>query len=83
MDGMFMMQNIRETQGMSIIFDIKRYIPGNNKYEDYGFAIFPLFSSLRSVDNVKNELYVNSGIYSVIFFNCLTLNDYSFRFSQV
>lgn len=29
---------------MSIIFDIKKYEIGKNKYEDFGYAVFPLFS---------------------------------------
>lgn len=50
---------------MCVIFDIKKYTPGNNKYEDYGHSIMPLFSSLPSIEDNSLELYVNSGIHQL------------------
>ena len=53
---------------MTIIFDIKKYEPGKNKYEDYGYCVFPLFSTLNNPIDMTPENFVNSGIYSVNIF---------------
>lgn len=51
---------------MSLIFDIKRFVVGKQKFEDYGYALFPLFDVLETdEDNKTTELYINSGIYTV------------------
>lgn len=51
---------------MSLIFDVKVYHTGKNKFEDFGFSIFPLFDTILDGDDFNLvELYVNSGIYSV------------------
>lgn len=51
---------------MSLIFDVKIYIPGKSKFDDFGFSIFPLFDYLDTDEDLSTiELYVNSGIYTV------------------
>ena len=59
------MQNITPRAGMSIIFDVKRLMPGQQQYENFGFSMIPLFSQLRSEDDGLMEFFVNSGIYQV------------------
>jgi hypothetical protein len=65
---------------MSIIFDIKRYTVGKNKYEDYGYAVFPLFSILQNDEDLSIEHYVNSGIYQVTlqYYNLKPINSCQF-----
>ena len=75
LDGQFMFQNIRETPGMCVIFDVKKYTPGNNKYEDYGQSVMPLFSSIPSVEDNSLELYVNSGIHQLPIYSGLISQD--------
>jgi hypothetical protein len=66
---------------MSLIFDVKKFMPGTKKFDSFGFCIFPLFDFLES-DSIGQaiELYVNSGIFSVSLF---MISDpwNSFRFS--
>jgi len=51
---------------MALIFDIKKFVIGQKKYEDYGFAVFPLFDVLETDDDASTtEYYINSGIYTV------------------
>ncbi len=60
------MKNMKDTPGMSLIFDVKKFEPGKSKFEDYGYSIFPLFDKLETDEDYSApELYVNSGIYSV------------------
>lgn len=62
-----MVQSVRENMAVSLIFDIKKFVVGSKKFEDYGFAIFPLFGTLETDDDIDTtEYYINSGIYSVI-----------------
>ena len=64
-----MVQNIQPSVSLAIVFDIKKYVLGNKKFEDYGFSILPLFDTLESdSDQTKKEFYINSGIYSVNLF---------------
>lgn len=52
---------------MSLVFDIKKFVVGKQKYEDYGYALFPLFDVLETDDDKSTtELYINSGMYTVI-----------------
>ena len=43
-DGQYMIQNIPEVTGMSVIFDVKRIASGSKQYDTLGFAVMPLFS---------------------------------------
>jgi hypothetical protein len=45
-DGQFNFQNIKSFEGTSLIFDIKKFVVGSQKFEDYGYSIFPLFDVL-------------------------------------
>ena len=47
---------------MSIIFDVKKISSGGKQYENFGFAVYPLFSSLYNDDKML-ENFVNSGIF--------------------
>ena len=76
-DGEYVLKNVKETPGMCLIFDVKIYQMGKNRFEDYGYSIFPLFEQLPNEEIPGAlELYVNSGIYSVrllilsLFFSC-------------
>lgn len=74
-----MIQNIKGHEGMSLIFDIKKYVVGRQKFEDFGYALFPLFDVLET-DEDKNsiELYINSGIYSVIIYILICNNSFQY-----
>ena len=47
-----MVQSIKESKSAALIFDVKKFVVGNKKYEDYGFGIFPLFDTLETDDNM-------------------------------
>ena len=49
-DGQYVFKNLKETQGMCLIFDVKIYSVGKNKFEDFGYSIFPLFETLPNDD---------------------------------
>lgn len=52
--------------GMSVIFDIKRYLPDKELFEDYGFAVVPLFTQMDTDhDGESSEFYFHSGIFSL------------------
>ena len=54
---------------MSLIFDIKKFVVGKQKFEDYGYALFPLFDLLETDDDKStSELYINSGMYTLPIF---------------
>ena len=64
-----MLQNIQPSEGITVIFDIKKYVVGAKGYVDFGYAIFPLFDLLETDETVgTKEFYINSGIYSVFSF---------------
>jgi hypothetical protein len=51
---------------MSLIIDIKIYIPDKDKFEDYGWSVCPLLQVLNTDgDDSTNEYYVNSGVFSL------------------
>jgi hypothetical protein len=57
-----------------LIFDIKKFVVGAKRFEDYGFAVMPLFNELETDDdNSSTEFYINSGIHSVSYYS---LNTY-------
>lgn len=52
--------------GMSVLFDVKIYMPEKDEFEDYGFAVAPLLQALDTDGDSDNmEHYVNSGIFSL------------------
>ena len=51
---------------MSLLIDIKVYIPDKDTFEDYGWSVCPLLQVLNTDgDDSTNEYYVNSGVYSL------------------
>ena len=63
-EGEFMLQKIKEALNTMLIFDIKKFVPGQKKYVDHGFSIFPLFDTLDTDEMASTtEYYINSGIY--------------------
>ena len=64
LDGEYNLTNVRADEGVSLIFDIKKFVVGKQKFEDFGFALFTLFDVLETdEDQDTTELYINSGIY--------------------
>ena len=60
------LQKIKESNNLALIFDIKKFTIGQNKFTDYGYSIFPLFDNLGNDEVYPTlEYYINSGIYSV------------------
>lgn len=52
--------------GMSVLFDIKIYIPEKDEFTDYGFAVAPVLQALDTdADSGELERYVNSGIFTL------------------
>jgi hypothetical protein len=52
--------------GMSVLFDIKAYLPDKDKFVDYGYAVAPIFTTMDADhDGDANEFYVSSGIFSL------------------
>jgi len=68
-DGEYVFKNIKENPSLSLIFDVKMYLPGKNSFDNFGFSVFPLFSNIMDYVTKIPELYVNSGIYSVTYFS--------------
>jgi len=64
-DGEYVFKNIKENPSLSLIFDVKMYLPGKNSFDNFGFSVFPLFSNIMDYVTKIPELYVNSGIYSL------------------
>ena len=53
-------------QGMSVLFDIKIYLPEKDEFTDYGFAIAPVLQALDTdADAGELEQYVNSGVFTL------------------
>ena len=56
--------NIRADEGVSLIFDIKKFVVGKQKFEDFGFTLFTLFDVLETDEDARTtELYINSGVF--------------------
>jgi hypothetical protein len=52
--------------GMSVLFDIKAYLPEKDLFVDYGFAVAPLFTQMDSDhDGDASEFYFSSGVFSL------------------
>jgi hypothetical protein len=47
-----MVQSIKENRAAALIFDVKKFVVGSKKFEDYGFAVFPLFDYLETDDDL-------------------------------
>lgn len=52
--------------GMSLLLDIRIWLPKKNKFEPYGFTVCPLLSTLETdADRSTHEYYVSSGVFSL------------------
>jgi hypothetical protein len=50
---------------MSLLLDIKIYMPEQNKIVDYGFGLCPLTDTVSKNDENLNKHYVISGLFSI------------------
>jgi hypothetical protein len=52
--------------GMSVLFDIKAYLPDKDQFVDYGFALCPVLTTLNvDADESSIEYFVSSGVFSL------------------
>ena len=52
--------------GMSVLFDIKAFMPDKDMFVDYGFALCPVLTTLNTdADESSTEYYVSSGVFSL------------------
>lgn len=58
--------HVAEKKGMSVLFDIKAYMPGKDQFVDYGFSVIPVLTTLNTdADENTNEFYVASGVFTL------------------
>lgn len=52
--------------GMSVLFDVKAYLPDKDQFVDYGFGVAPVLTTLNTdADDTTSEYYVASGVFTI------------------
>ena len=66
-EGDAVVKGYKPTQpGMSVLFDIKAYMPDKDEFVDYGFTICPVLTTQNTdADENTTEYYVSSGVFSL------------------